>query len=159
MTHHKALHDLIKQAAEASGQLFKMKGRIVPIFDVLTAAGERVILPAPPGDKDSSLAIARAYFELRNVVSLVFINEAWLLDAVTAADREAAAREGLAAHPRRIEVVMYVAEDETGHVQGHRPIIRPRHGKARLGPLKINADGGTYEGRFIGLLPARGTRQ
>jgi hypothetical protein len=159
MTHHKALHDLIKQAAGATGKLFQMKGRIVPIFDVLTWAGERVIFPAPPGDKDTSLAIVRAYFELRNVVSCVFINEAWMVDAATDADIAIAERDGLAAHPKRIEVVMYVAEDETGHLQGHRPIIRPRHGKARLGELKINADGGTYEGRFIGLLPVRGTRQ
>ena len=159
MTHHQALHNLITQAADASGKVFKIKGRLLPMFDAFTATGERLIFPVPSGDKDSSLAIVRALFKLRNVTRCVYIDEAWMLDAATEADQAFAQSESLATHPRRIEVVMYAAEDETGHLHGYRRIIRPRHGKARLGELQINDFGGTYEGRFIGMLPVRGTRQ
>jgi len=41
---------------------------------------------------------------------------------------------------------------------GVRYILRPEHGKPSLSPLQIDRWDNS-EGRFVGLLPQRGTRQ
>jgi hypothetical protein len=65
----------------------------------------------------------------------------------------------LADHPDRVEIVILSGEDETaGWCTARRVIIRPQHGKPYLGPLEIDVFE-VSEGRMVGLLPQRGTRQ
>jgi len=52
-------------------------------------------------------------------------------------------------------VLMYSAEDRLGLMIAWRPIIRPAHGKARLGPLEFDTPK-MSEGRFFGMLPPQG---
>jgi hypothetical protein len=89
----------------------------------------------------------------------------WRLDMTgwTKEDAEAAmafCREhGVRAHPRCIEAVMFSAEDEWGQHNAYHLIQRPPRGRATLGPLIFDPEGGTYEGRMVGLMAGQGTSQ
>jgi hypothetical protein len=50
---------------------------------------------------------------------------------------------------------MFAAENRQGEMlTGHRYILRPEHGKARLSPLTMNKFA-TSEGRTVGLLKGK----
>lgn len=139
--------------------IFHRIGAITPMWHVETAAGDIYVM-APPGDKDTAALLMRAYFEIHDVVRYAFIDEAWTLTtpAITPEEIRRIARRGLADHPDRVEVLMYQAEDESGSATGHRVITRPLKGKPQLGELEIFRSTQS-EGRFVGMLPQRGTVQ
>jgi len=153
------LRELISLASEASEKIFKKSGQLLPMYHMVSATGEHAAFACPDApDKDTLVGLARAFMELNNVTSYVFINEAWILSSavcpgVSRADLKKAFKHGIHDHPLRIEVVMYAAEDENGMLMAEREIIRPQHGKARLGPLKFHEGASGMEGRMVGLLP------
>jgi hypothetical protein len=57
-------------------------------------------------------------------------------------------------HPRRMEVVTFIAEDRTQALAGMRDIIRSEGGKPHLSELEIDKDNQPV-GRFTGLLQER----
>lgn len=155
------LREFITETDKKACEVFAITGEIEPVWHAITEYGEHKIMPGPSVDKDTAALLMRAYFAIYKVVRYVFINEAWTMWLPT--DRldeiPEIAEHGLADHPERIEVLMYQAEDETGLLTAHRNIIRPGHGKRpTLGPLEfVNA--AQSEGRFVGMLPQRGTVQ
>ena len=77
-------------------------------------------------------------------------------------------RKGISQHPDRVEVVQLQGEDqECGQLMAQMRIIRPASGKPYLKPMEWLIDlpfiprGATVqsEGRMVGVLPVRGTRQ
>lgn len=128
------------------------------MYHAIKRDGTHFVFPALSSNKDTGVALARAAFELFDVVRYIFINEAWVLDArrrgMTAAESERIDREGISTHPDRIEVVMFAAEDETeGMLMARRCILRPEHGKPKLTALEYMPDSGRFQGRMVGLLP------
>ena len=151
------LRQMIEAASSAVEKLFKIRGVIRPMYDCMTADGVRFVTPAPHEDKDAAVAMMRALFVIKNVVRYVFIDEAWMLDqkgdAAEGARLEAwAAKYGVASHPDRREIVMFIAEDLAGRLSAHRFILRPEHGKPRLSPLKFIPAETLAHGRMVGLL-------
>ena len=156
---------LIELASPWAAAQFRKHGGLSPMYHGLCANDDHVIIPVvPEGSKDAWVAVVRAAFAEHDVVSYVFICEAWLREATNAeADRlhDKWLKSGIANDPKRIEVVLLNAEDAEGMVLARRPIIRHR-GRPHLGDLKVlssGSDGCMFEGRMVGLLPARGTRQ
>lgn len=161
LSENRAMIEAISPALDA---LFEIQGAIYRMYHAL--AGDKVlIMPAPPGDKDQSTATVREIFTRLGVVRFVLVDEAWTASlenkSVTDAEAQRLMRDGISNHPDRQEVVLLYAEDEAGMMMAHRDIIRPAHGKPRLGPLRFIADerGGSWEGRMVGMLPQRGVRQ
>jgi hypothetical protein len=162
-------HRLLEFASTAVEQLFRNRGKVFPMYHVVKADGAQEVIQAPPlDDKDAAVALMRAYFELFDIKRYVFVDEAWSLNTkgMSKAAAEAAIawchEHGVTSHPRWVEEVIFVIEDEFGLMIARRRIERPEHGKARLGPLTGLAGpdgGGRYEGRMVGLLPRKGRMQ
>jgi hypothetical protein len=166
----KQLRELIAFASGQCDKLFAREGIIYPMWHAITSTGETLIETPPFDNKDLAVAMIRALFDLRDVVRYVFVDEAWTLSRMLQPNEEEKAyREGLANHPDRIEIVMISGEDhECGQLMVHRNIIRPAKGKPYLCPLQSlddlpfippGAHATQSEGRMVGLLPVRGTRQ
>jgi hypothetical protein len=166
----KQLRDLIEFASRFCDRHFADHGVIYPLWHAVTSKGETLIERPACDDKDLSVAMIRALFDLADVVRYVFIDEAWTLSRlIQPNEEEKIYREGLSKHPERVEIVMIQGEDrECGQLMVHRNIIRPPKGKPYLGPLLSLDDlpfmphgGGVEhsEGRMVGLLPKRGTMQ
>jgi hypothetical protein len=161
------LQEFVTGCSEAAAKVFHLTGRISPMWHAVTREGEHLMTPSPCYDKDTAVALMRALFELRDVVRYVFIDEAWTVEVkrrpgedVEALNERSRQLGGtLADHPDRVEVLLLSGEDETaGLCTARRVIHRPPHGKAYLGPLEIDTPNRS-EGRMVGLLPQRGTRQ
>jgi hypothetical protein len=161
------LRELIAFASDFCDRMFAAKGVIYPMWHAVTSSGEQFVETTTFDDKDLSVAMIRALFDIRDVVRYVFMDEAWTLSRLIRPDEEAMIqREGLSKHPDRVEVVMLSGEDrDCGQLMVHRNIIRPPKGKPYLGPLQslddlpfMPAGGGVEhsEGRMVGLLPVRG---
>ena len=109
----------------------------------------------------------RAQFEMLDAVRCIYIGEAWTLtkDGTSVEEINKLVRErgSIANHPDRIEIVQVQGEDcECGQIMAQRRIVRPANRKPYLDPLEIivaPGDGVASEGRMIGFLPPRGTRQ
>ena len=159
------LRKLVEFASEQAAAAFHRSGRVLPIWHAVKRDGEHIVFASPGPDKDTNAAMARAAFELFDVVRFVFFNEAWVLHAIRrkigAAEMARINHEGLSQHPDRVEVIMFLAEDQAeGMLTAQRLILRPEHGKPKLKPLEIlDLTGSTSEGRLIGLLPRREARQ
>jgi hypothetical protein len=154
------LRDFVTAIDEAVAPIFDAEGVIHPMWHVVTASGAHQVVPSPPtDDKDEMVFLLRAFFEARDVIRYVFIDEAWQVEA-TGPDIDNVLRRGVAQHPDRVEVLMYSAEDDSGHVTARRVITRSKRGKPRLGPLQFE-ESKICAGRFVGLLPLppRGTMQ
>jgi len=156
------LRDFIIKTDRKITPIFHVTGEILPMWHSITESGEHKITPSPPFDKDTAALLMRAYFAVNHVARYVFVNEAWQLCAPTGLsddELQEIARHGLSDHPSRIEVLMYQAEDETGVLTAHRVITRPGNGhRPKLGPLEFIQPTHS-EGRFVGMLPVRGTLQ
>jgi hypothetical protein len=141
-----------------------MREFVKPMWHAITRDGVALVCPTMLADKDAEVAMARAVFELRDVVRYLFIDEAWMVEAigpdVTPEQRaavELAVITGATASPARQEVVMFSGEDQAeGAVMARRLIIR-QGAHATLGPLQFDPPGGQMVGRFVGLLPIRAT--
>jgi hypothetical protein len=165
----KQLREMLAFTSGQCDKIFARTGVIYPMWHAITSAGETIIERPAFGDKDFAVAMIRALFDLKDVVRYVFVDEAWTLNRMVRPDEdEKIRREGIANHPDRVEVLMIQGEDrECGQIMLHRNIIRPASGKPYLGPLQSLDDlpfipqgaGVQSEGRLVGLLPVRGTRQ
>jgi hypothetical protein len=151
------LCDFVTAIDTAVAPIFDAEGEIFPMWHIVTASGTHEVLPSMGCDKDVMAIVARNYFKQNNVVRYVFIDEAWQVET-TETDMDKVLRTGVESHPDRVEVLMYSAEDDSGHVTARRVITRSKRGKPKLGPLQFEASK-WCAGRFVGLLPQRGTIQ
>jgi hypothetical protein len=150
------LLDLIELVSKAAAREFAARGAIPATWIAITAAGERVVQPPLSQDKDKNVALLRTFFEIADVVRYVYTDEAWTLTTTDRAEIARVHHTGLADHPDRKEVLMITGEDrDAGQVMTHRDIIRPKRGKAYLGPLVRDAFPQS-EGRMVGLLRPAG---
>lgn len=165
----KELRDMMDYASRLCERRFAKTGVIYPMWHAVAGNGEDLIFPGPPGNKDTSVAIVRALFELRDVVRYVLMDEAWTLNRlIEKGELDRVQRMGLSRHPDRVEILMLAGEDrDCGHLQADRLIIRPTNGRPYFGPLRFLSDRPEMadskpiqsSGRLVGLLPVRGTRQ
>ena len=164
------LRRMLEQASEFCERQFAKKHEIAPMWHAVTSAGEMIFEPHPTSlSKDMGAAVIRAFFDFKDVVRYVYVGEAWTLKRmIRPEEKEAIFHKGIADHPERVEVVQIMGEDqECGHIILTRNIIRPPRGAPYLGPLQSLDDlpfippnaHSQAEGRMIGMLPARGTRQ
>jgi hypothetical protein len=133
------LQEFVTGCSEAAAKVFHLRGHISPMWHVVTRDGKHLMTPSPCPYKDDAVAPGED------------------VEALNARSRMLTG--SLAHHPDRVEVLMLSGEDEnTGLCTARRVIHRPPHGKAYLGPLEIDTPTSS-EGRMVGLLPQRGTRQ
>lgn len=162
------LQEFIVGCSYTAAKVFQLRGKLSPMWHAITRDGQHLMVPSPHPDKDAAVTLMRALFELRDVVRYVLINEAWTVEVeqrwpgeeVEALNERSRQLGGiLADHPDRVEVLMLIGEDETaGLCTARRVIHRPPNAKPYLGPLEID-EFEVSEGRLVGLLPQRGTRQ
>ena len=156
------LRKQVERLSRAAERNFDKHGQLTPVWFAVTATGEVFTLDKMLPDKDVQAQLVRMIFQEKDVVSYVFIDEAWVVNA-SAAEADSvtnlAATVGLEFHPDRREVVVFHAEDAVNSLSYHRDIIRPPGARAYLGPLILHDDISQSEGRFVGLLPRRGTLQ
>jgi hypothetical protein len=152
---------MIDRLSKMAEEKFAKYGGIAPLWFALASNGDTFIIPKMGPDKDLQAQFVRYIFREKDVIAYVFMDEAWVVEA-TMDTQEAvtkmSATVGLEHHPDRREVVVIHAEDETSNLSFHRDIIRPAGGRVFLGPL-IDDHFSHSEGRFVGMLPRRGTLQ
>jgi hypothetical protein len=164
------LRQMLDYASWFCERHFAQKGEIAPMWHCVTSSGEQFIEPHPAvPNKDLAVALVRAMFDVRDVVRYVYMGEAWTLSRmIQPEEQELIFRRGLANHPDRVEIVQLQGEDQDyGQMIGQRKIIRPAKGNPYLGPLEMvnelpHIPHGAHiqsEGRMVGMLPVRGTRQ
>jgi hypothetical protein len=152
------LKSLVEFASRQAEKIFRQTGVIYPMYHAIKPDGDFMILPAPEGDKDTSVGLIKAAFAIHAIDRYVFIDEGWILDQRLSGgaplDLARIARTGLRDHPDRREVLLFLAENRRGERQtGSRYILRPEHGRASLAPLKLDDMTGLQSsGRMIGLL-------
>lgn len=160
------LEQFVREAARRTEKVFHERGVIMPMWHAITRDGEALVFGAPSPDKATGIAMARALFELRDVIRYCFIDEAWIVAAIdnpTLEQLEAvrdAIITGAEASPARQEVIAFWAEDHAeGQAMARRHIIRRPNAPPSLGPLIYDGGRGEYEGQMTGLLPRpAGTR-
>jgi hypothetical protein len=161
-TNLRGLIELVSAGAEV---IFNKRGELSPFWHCIARDGTLHLVPAPPCDKDVSVAIMKCFMEEHDIAMCCFVDEAWAAHLsnsaeVTAFDAIQARGGGVADYPQRQEVVIFNAEDELGMMTASRAILRPHGKRPRLGPLVINdLEGWSSRGRFVGMLPRRGTVQ
>jgi hypothetical protein len=152
------LHEQLEASADAAARTFLEHGRFGALWHMITADGESLFVGPISPDKNTQIAMVKALMVIRRVVRYVFVDEAWILEC-DQSELDQTYRDGIRNHPRRKEVLLISAEDQSlGMVMAHREIIREK-GRPKLGPLVIHSDLKQSEGRMIGLLPPVGTRQ
>jgi len=167
----KQLRLMFYRASQFCDAHFAQRGEIAPMWHAVTSTGRHLIEPHPTFlGKDMAMLMVRAFFKVEDVVRYVYVGEAWTLDRmIKPEEEEAILRDGIENHPDRVEVVQLQGEDdECGQIMGQRRIIRPESGRPYLGPLEMINDLPSIpngarlsqsEGRMVGVLPVRGTRQ
>jgi hypothetical protein len=155
------LKDLIITASKSADRIFRKDSCIHPLYHMLKPNGESAIWSAADlDDKETMVMAARAIMRELSIERYVFINEAWVLEAMNRTPEEVAEIDrftsefGVSEHPDRREVVMFFAENKAGeHLMAHRYILRPEHGKPSLSALKWFEPGELpIRGHMTGLL-------
>lgn len=150
------LRDLIQFASAQVMKIFAKTQIILPMYHAIKASGETMILQPPPGDKDLSVAMVKAWLALNDIDRVVFFDEAWIVDdsrGQVGLDKEKIMREGISNHPERREIIMFSAENRRGEMLTAKHfILRPEVGKAKLSPLTFDPVFDHSEGRMVGLL-------
>jgi hypothetical protein len=150
------LKSMIEFASVQAEKLFRKDGVLYPLYHAITATGDILILNPPPGDKDMSVALVKAWMEIERIDRYVFIDEAWIVDDrrnQLGLDLDEVRRTGVRNHPDRREIVMFSAENRRGEqLTAKRFILRPEIGNAKLAPLDIDKPYEHSEGRMVGLL-------
>jgi hypothetical protein len=158
------LRGMVHHASHFCQRCFALRGEIAPMWHYVTSSGEQFLELQPPGNKDVAMAMIRVLFDLHDAVRYVYMGEAWTLTRINE-PIELDRHGGIAEHPDRIEIVQLQGEDATcGTMIAQHRIIRPANCKPHLAPLEIivdpsNTRGLGSEGRMVGVLPVRGTRQ
>jgi hypothetical protein len=158
-----SLKDFTIAAAETAAAMFAKQGnQLAPVYIALDRNGDYSIFPAPPGPKDFSMMITRAYLEFIGATRVIYVDEAWTLEepivGVAKERLDQIEREGVKNQPGHIECVLLVGEDATEPLVMFQRKINRDGDRVWLGPLvDISPDGA--QGRMIGLLPVKGTKQ
>lgn len=137
-----SLEDLMVFASEQMAVRFKHVGRIYPMWHAESATDSFIISTDANQDKDLVTEAIAAFFRERNVIRFIFIDEAWIVDRKPEDLQKLMLAGGVSAQPDRREIVMIHGEDATTAKVRVRDIIRPKKGKARLGPLQTDAEFG-----------------
>lgn len=156
------LRRLIELASACAEASFARNGSLLPFWHCIEGDGTLHLVSIPIADKDFSAALMRAFMVKHDIVRCCFVGEAWAAQVTDNAEARKfmAGGRGVASHPRRKEIVMFSAEDESGALTAQREILRPSGKPPRLGPLVMNdMKGWSSEGRLVGMLPGRGTVQ
>jgi hypothetical protein len=152
---HPRLYAMIETASRNVEQMFAMARSVASVWHYVTADGNEVVMLSPPFlDKDLTIALMRTMLEVEEAVAVLYFDEAWTFvtsDLQEVADYLAHGL-GAADHPRRVEIVHFTAEDDTGNLTAMRKIVRHRHRPPELGPLEFS-DADMSVGRMVGLLP------
>jgi hypothetical protein len=156
------LQQLVEFASDFVEKRFGETGEIRPMFHCVRRTGEHFVLPAPFRDKDAMAIAARAICEKYDVTQVMFIDEAWRAEAI-GDEQMRQLQQWLDEHdgrldgyPHCVECVVISAEDISGRTLcAQRRIFRDGD-KPRLGPLEIDEEITSSEGRFVGLLPGQG---
>jgi hypothetical protein len=128
------------------------------------ANGQHMAIPSTAETKDEFAIIVRAFFELMNVVRYCVAMEVWVVERrgsiANRAAVDALLRTGISNEPDRIEVIALQAEDvNEGILFAERRIIRHSNKKPTLDTLFVHPSDCQASGRFVRMLPQRGTRQ
>ena len=162
------LDAFVRRLSTAAERLFfKNNCVLAPFFVGHKPDGDVVTLAINPDlSKDEAACRMRFAAKHLELVRCAYVDEACTAQVSYSDERRAEAeiaimnRIGVKNHPERREVIIIAAEDYvTGSLMGLRYILRPEHGKPTLSPLKIDHNWKQSEGRFVGLLPPRGTKQ
>ncbi|HEX3525132.1 MAG TPA: hypothetical protein VHT52_23965 [Stellaceae bacterium] len=157
---------MIERASRYAEKAVADSGGIAAMWHAVTEDGRDVIMPPPKCDKDIAALLVRIVLQNINAVRVVFIDECWSVriegrdvDALVARAEAWIAEYGsLADFEGQQEVVSFTAEDADGYVLcGWREIIRC-DGTMTLGPLVVEQPDYS-EGRFVGMLEPKDTRQ
>jgi hypothetical protein len=156
------LVELIAIISKQAETIFRQCGAVGPAY-YCWQGDDKLMLARPPPVADKSLGIAMVKMMMMTagITRYVFVDEAWMLCETAAkppkdmlAEANKRWPKGLKHAAGRLEVVVFVAEDQSGLAMARRIIQRPPGKKARLGPLEIMSEsGGSFEGRMVGLLP------
>jgi len=148
------LKQLITIASRQMEKQFAKKGVVRPMWHAVAADGQEFVFLSPCEDKDQCVAMVHAFCDLRDIVRILFIAEAWTATDLKPGELERANEHGVETLPQREEVLMFAGEDKDGNVVAKRTIIRSKgNGKrATLGPLEF-VEG--FEGRLANLIPSR----
>ena len=147
------LRALIKRADHFACWQMKTKGALAPGYWAIDRERKLTVVPQPSDNKDTSVALIRALFEMMGVECYVFLGESWILEQKNAPDLQEL--RDISDHPERKEVVILIAESaSSGMIIGSRAIIRTQR-KPRLGPLRLKRYP-HVEGRMSSLLPRTG---
>lgn len=160
------LRSLIEMANESAENRFRQIGHTIPQWRAITAQRELLLIADPPAeDKDVSAMLVRGLLEIKNATSVVFSDEAWVFSISNdgkpmtpeqVRESEHVRQHGVRNHPQRAEAIIFICEDHDGHYyHGQRTITRPKHGKAKLGPLHLYRPK-TGEGRCVAWLTPKG---
>jgi hypothetical protein len=152
---HPRLVRMIETASRNIDEMFHLANMVASVWHYVRADGSEVVLLSPPGlDKDHTVALMRTMLAAEEAVAVLYFDEAWsfVTDDLEEAKRHLAAGLTAADHPRRVEIVHFMAEDETGNLTAMRKIVRHRHRPPELGPLEFS-DADMSVGRMVGLLP------
>jgi hypothetical protein len=158
---HPRLYRMITTASEHIDRMWKLAGSVASVWHYVRANGDEVVTLSPPVPKDAGIALMRKVLAQEDAVAVLYFDEAWtfLTSDPQEAQRYVASGMGAAAHPRRVEIVHFQAEDETGQLLAMRKIIRHAGRPPELGPLEIKDESIQSVGRMVGMLPRRGTMQ
>lgn len=159
------LHEMIYVASKYAEGAMAAFGRVGAKWHVQTRDGEDYLLDPPPvGGKIFIAAWMKMVFEEIGAVRVVYTDEAWYIDGIKTrrgideVNAWLVEHDSLRDYPGRVEAVIFNAEDDDGRMLcGRQKIIRSGD-KPTLGPLEVDAPVES-EGRFVGMLPTKGTRQ
>jgi hypothetical protein len=156
------LKDFVTTADSSTVRIFKMVGKMLPMYHVVDGDGDELVFPSPDCDKDTAVRAVRAVLKRVRATRVLYIDEAWVVssdgdeDKARAMETHQSGGGGLEHYPGRMEVVLYVAEDEDeGALMARREITRDADGTPTLGPLVFYEAFGRHEGRMAGMLPRR----
>ena len=140
--------------ASNEAERFLTRMRKVPqLWFAIREDGEQFVIPAPHGARnmDEIVAMVTAAFELQRVVRYAHVAEADITDLTGRSEEEIEAFRRNKLQLPSTEAVMISVEDASQFITATRKIIRPAHGKPRLGPLIVD-EPVSVEGRLASLL-------
>jgi hypothetical protein len=143
MTFKTELQELFAHAATTAAEMFKDTGEVLPMWHVVDANDENLLISTPWQDGDEKRLIVgqlRRMFHEKHVKRFVFMCEAWTARGTGEQTMKAMEYIGrMEEYPDRREVLMINAEDKNGEeIAGMFYILRPEHGKPTLSELHMD---------------------
>lgn len=117
-----------------------------------------IVLAAPPGNKEESLALTRSMLAALDCVRYVYVDEAWRVlgdddETIRRVDAHIEEHGTLESFPDVEDVVSYFAEDAGG---GFMVATRTIARDGAVGPLVHDEEVTRVEGQMVGLLTPTG---